>query len=248
MMKKKIANIVFYQFYGSSNPEKKACIFYDDGTFENVSFSEGIDACEIIVKERNIQTKDAFREMINNDLVHVVSGATFEKNFSKYFPQEEKLEEYEEIKEDNTDKEDVKVNPVIPAAATVAAAGISAAKPSEPEEEYIEEEEVKEEKEEKEQPKVVPVEAAEEVEPEEVKEELAKEEKPKGFFARAWEKIKNSKIVKRIVVCATAIAIGLGLYSCANKKTLEGRMNRSNLTTISDQNVDPKEAEVYDER
>ena len=247
MMKKKIANIVFYQFFGSADPEKKACIFYDDGTFENVSFSEGIDACEVIVKERNIKTKDAFREMINNDLVHVVSGATFEKNFSKYFPREEKLEEYEEAKED---KDELEVNPFIPAAAaTAAVAGASAIK-SEKDEEENEEiiEEAKEEKAEKEEKEEKPVDIAEDTESIEDKDELVKEEKPKGFFARAWEKIKNSKIVKRIVVCATAIAIGLGLYSCANKKTLEGRMNRSNLTTISDQNIDPKETEIYDER
>ena len=85
-MNKKIVNIVFYQFFDKDDKNKKACIFYNDGTVADVSFDEGIDACEIIVKERNITSKDAFREMINRDIVHVVSGKDFERNFQSYFP------------------------------------------------------------------------------------------------------------------------------------------------------------------
>ena len=86
-MNKKIVNIVFYQFFEKEDKTKKACIFYSDGTVADVSFDEGIDACETIVKERNITSKSAFREMINNDIIHVVSGKEFERNFQSYFPQ-----------------------------------------------------------------------------------------------------------------------------------------------------------------
>lgn len=102
-MNKKIVNIVFYQFFDKEDKTKKACIFYNDGTVADVSFDEGIDACEIIVKERNIKTKDAFREMINRDIVHVVSGKDFERNFQSYFPKTNE--------EENMNKE---VNNLIP--------------------------------------------------------------------------------------------------------------------------------------
>ena len=84
MFKKRIANIVFYKVSENGNEEKQATIFYTDGTVENVSFDRGIDACEAIVQERQIKTKDAFREMINRDIVHVVSAQEFRDNFYKY--------------------------------------------------------------------------------------------------------------------------------------------------------------------
>ena len=42
MKSKKIANIVFYNFYEDSREMKQACIFYNDGTVKNISFDEGI--------------------------------------------------------------------------------------------------------------------------------------------------------------------------------------------------------------
>ena len=42
-MNKKIANIVFYQYAENGIKNKKACIFYNDGTVSDVSFDEGID-------------------------------------------------------------------------------------------------------------------------------------------------------------------------------------------------------------
>ncbi|MBQ3307384.1 MAG: hypothetical protein IJG68_04235 [Bacilli bacterium] len=222
MVNKKIANIVFYKFFGSTDPEKKACIFYEDGTFENVSFSEGIDACERIVKEKNIKTKDAFREMINNNLVHVVSGTYFENNFKKYFPIQENEEETKSniVNEDITNveepKKEEKVNTIV--YPVEKEEKTSTDKASENSDEDV-------------------VDDKDEVEYyDQSEEEITKNKKQKGFFARAWDKIKNNKIVKKVVVCATALAVGLGLYSCTNRKSLEGRMNRSNLTTISDQN------------
>ena len=238
MLNKKIANIVFYKFSGSVDSEKKACIFYEDGTFANVSFSEGIDACERIVKERNIKSKDAFREMINKDLVHVVSGTYFENNFKKYFPIQENIEVEEK---NNFVDEDIREERVEAPKTVIYPTGrvenTTTAKASDPKEDYI-------------------VDDADEVEyytqPEK---EVTYVKKEKGFFARAWDKIKNNKVVKGIVVCATALAVGLGLYSCTDRRTLQGRMNNSNLSSVSDNNDNNKgllglfrrnKAQVYD--
>ena len=81
---KKIKNIVFYKFFSERGEEKKACIFYEDGSVEDTDYDKGIDACEIIAKERKITSKNAFKEMINKDIVHVVSGREFSDNFHKY--------------------------------------------------------------------------------------------------------------------------------------------------------------------
>lgn len=82
---KKIVNIVFYKYFNEEGKQKQACIFYDDGTVEQVSYDEGIDACEEIVAEKKITSKDAFKEMINKDIVHVMSGKEFERRFSEFF-------------------------------------------------------------------------------------------------------------------------------------------------------------------
>ena len=82
---KKIVNIVFYKYFNEEGKQKQACIFYDDGTVAQVSYEEGIDACEEIVAEKNITSKDAFKEMINKDKVHVMSGKEFERRFSEFF-------------------------------------------------------------------------------------------------------------------------------------------------------------------
>lgn len=103
MIKKKIINIVFYKTSNSSETEKLACIFYADGTVSNVSFEEGIDACEEIVKEHGIKSKDTFQEMINKELVHVMSAKEFSQNFKSFVPttivnnEEDRREEIESV-------------------------------------------------------------------------------------------------------------------------------------------------------
>jgi len=81
---KKIANIVFYKYLGVTGESKQACVFYNDGTVDSVSYQEGLEFCEEIAKERKIVSKEAFKELINKELIHVVSQKEFEKNFNSY--------------------------------------------------------------------------------------------------------------------------------------------------------------------
>ena len=265
-MNKRIANIVFYQYNENGQKNKKACIFYNDGTVSNVSFDEGIDACEIIVKERQIKTKDAFREMINNDLVHVVSGEEFERNYSSYFPraneeedtlnrttnnviateipteeveeevaEDENEQENEETNEEEEENDNTRTNTTNNVVVPLPTPGNEEENANEDEIDLADEEEPEEELEDEDIDEVDLDDGADEVdlEGEELDNEI-EEEAPKGFFARAWDKIKNSKLVKGILIVGTALAVGLGLYSCHQRKTKDGEMANSNLTTMSD--------------
>ena len=86
---KRIANIVFYKFNGERPNMKQACIFYTDGTVKNVSYEDGLEACQEIVARYNITSKAAFKEMINNRAVYVMSGREFESRFQSFISSED---------------------------------------------------------------------------------------------------------------------------------------------------------------
>ena len=196
MNTKKPMNIVFYKTTELGKEVKKACIFYNDGTVDNVNYEKGLDACEVVVKELNITTKNAFKEMLNKNIVHVVSEKELRKNFNNYIynelVEEKSLdsiidEELEAIEKEIDKDEDLEDTVIIPVTKTT-------------KEELFEEEE------------------------EEV------EEKKQGFFARKLQEIRDSKIVKKFTAIALAGAVGLGLYSCAQRKTREGVVTNGFLT------------------
>ena len=196
MNTKKPMNIVFYKTTELGKEVKKACIFYNDGTVDNVNYEKGLDACEVVVKELNITTKNAFKEMLNKNIVHVVSEKELRQNFNNYIynelVEEKSLdsiidEELEAIEKEIDKNEDLEDTVIIPVTKTT-------------KEELFEEEE------------------------EEV------EEKKQGFFARKLQEIRDSKIVKKFTAIALAGAVGLGLYSCAQRKTREGVVTNGFLT------------------
>ncbi len=88
MKSKKIANIVFYNFYEDSREMKQACIFYNDGTVKNISFDEGIDAVVDLLRKESI-TSDELSNIINNNHIYTMSGYEFEKNFQKFIVKED---------------------------------------------------------------------------------------------------------------------------------------------------------------
>lgn len=298
-MNKRILNIVFYKFYGEKETDKKACIFYADGTVANVSFDDGIDACEEICRVNQIKTKNAFKEMINNNIVHVMSGKEFEKRFNSFLPtvpevtkdeqevvansqittpivtpivpaKHEKIESKEttgkdvdaeiededfvetgheipEIKdEQKQEKTHTVVAPVVAAAtvgAGLGAAAVAAHEASKKENggssvevDKVQSKTTPEEKETKVEP-VSKVETPKEIKDTSDAEETGIENdeetgKKKGFFARIKDKLKKNKLIKRIGICVTALAVGLGLYGCAAKKTLAGEMYNSNIPSM----------------
>ena len=72
-----------------------------------------------------------------------------------------------------------------------------------------------------------------------------KPEKKKGFFARVVDKIKSTKLVKRVALCATALAVGLGFNSCSTKNTKEGQMTNSNISAVSTDNNKTNVNDIY---
>ena len=93
MESKYIANIVLYKCYEGSEIVKKACIFYKDGTIKETSYEEGRDECEKLAKELKLSSADAFEKLINNKLIHVMSGEEFKKNFDSFIPKKEETKE-----------------------------------------------------------------------------------------------------------------------------------------------------------
>ena len=262
MFKKRIANIVFYKVPSGADTKKQATIFYSDGSVATVSFDEGIDACEEIVKERHIQTKDAFKEMINRDIVHVVSAQEFRENYSRYVPAKIDLDmednkdkvasnetvvedtkdedkdvaditEDEEVVEDDKKEATPSVTPVVGAAIPVSHKDEVKEESEEAKDVYTfdDEEEVEEDKDDKDHFDGEE-DFDEDVDTDSFEEDVEEEKKP-GIFRRAWNKIKSNKLIKSVILVVTALAVACGIYSCAQRKSLVGEMNRSNLTSIT---------------
>lgn len=224
MNSRKIINIVFYKYFDSEGEKKQACIFYEDGA-KLVSFEDGIKACEEIVKAKKITSIEDFRKLINKDMIHIVSGDEFINNFNYYATHStidfDKINE--EIEENINEVEATEKNDLLDS--------INAEKETkeaeEVEEPTTEDEEELDKNESYDYTDDTEIMAA--VEPEESEE--PKEEKGLfGFFKKQIRKIKESKLVKGIVAVVTTLAIGLGLYSCAARKTAEGKMYNSNLS------------------
>jgi len=312
MKGKRIVNIVFYKFYDNDKEIRRACIFYNDGTVSDVNYEDGISACEEVVKAQHITSKEAFKEMINHDMIHVVSGKELERNFSRYIVKEEETEKEEEDDNlhsvsmpvpvvnlhddsknesgnDSTDAIDTTSEEKDDALGFVPIEGepIDAAE----EEEDIEDEDelaktdnlasdsndstVEEDtpldddfledldEDSRKRPLAddrtsdsdgasdddfeddddLEDDFDDEID-EDIEDDVREEEKPKkerkgivGFFQKQWEKLIKNKVVRRLVLCVTALAVGLGIYSCAAKNTKEGEMLNSNITnetSISD--------------
>lgn len=81
---KKVINVVFYKFYGENGEMSQACLFYDDGTVQNVSVEQGIDATHKIAREEKIKTKEELKARFNNDRIYVMSGQEFERRFQEF--------------------------------------------------------------------------------------------------------------------------------------------------------------------
>ncbi len=110
---KKIANVVFYKFYGESGEREQACIFYNDGTVLNCSYDDGLDAAYLLLKAEGVSSKD-LKDVINNKHVHVMSGYDFEKNFQNFIVNEKVednvVEEKQPVVEEAKEEEPAFIN------------------------------------------------------------------------------------------------------------------------------------------
>ena len=67
----KIINIVFYK--SKETNEKRAKIFYKNGFISDYSYEEAIKICSEFAKFKKINSKEAFKELINSNLVYVLN-------------------------------------------------------------------------------------------------------------------------------------------------------------------------------
>ncbi len=238
---KRIANLVFYKYYNEEGKEeRRACIFYNDGTTKHVTYDEGIDACQEIVKEYHITSRDAFKELINNNIIHVTSGSELYKNFSNYVVNEINMDNFENTENllDEDAEEEIDIDDSLDDS--------EADEEIEDEledEDFFEEEDFADDIDNDEE-----IEENEEIEAddsldediedlEDIEEDL--EEQPKerkgilGFFQRGWEKIRKNKLVGRISLCFGALLVFVAGYTCGARKTKEGQIFNSNFVQES---------------
>lgn len=127
-MKNIINNIVFYK---KPNNEISVAVFHEDGKVETLTYQEGLKICVEIAKEKGIKSKEAFKALINTDLVHVVSEKKFKSNYENYKIVSEsaidetlqsslKTVEMEEEKEDSKETEKTSPDASAAVAATTA--------------------------------------------------------------------------------------------------------------------------------
>lgn len=101
---KQIANIVFYKYNNYGIETTEACVFYTDGTAEVASYEQGIDACEELLKNKKIFTKEELEEVLNNDLIYTMTIEDFYDNYGLL--QEKSLQSAEFIEEDEEERDD----------------------------------------------------------------------------------------------------------------------------------------------
>jgi len=235
---KKIANIVFYKFYENGKEERRACIFYTDGTVDDVSYENGIDACLEIVKERHITSKEEFKNMINNEIVHVKSRNDLLENFDSYKENSDIFEPEEDFEPENNFDIN-KANDGLQNYDWIPRDKYKDANEENLEESFLnnlnenleeatEEEEYpddyfkdyEEDFEKEEYPDDYSEKDIEDIEkPKDTSDNIEKdiedyEEEPKkeGFIKRMWNKIKKNKIVSSIVFCVVAVATAFGIH------------------------------------
>lgn len=80
-MKKEIENIVFYKFWDNSGEHVQSCIFYKDGSVENISLEEGSIIASKILKEENITN---IKDLNKSKKIHVLTGEKFEEQFHSF--------------------------------------------------------------------------------------------------------------------------------------------------------------------
>ena len=234
MKTKQIWNIVFYKYYENNKVMKKACVFYRDGSVEDTTYEEGLNACEQIVKERKITSKNAFKEMINKDIVHVMSADELKVNFDKFVSHEvltqdiidEAIEEhmnevdavkiYEPKKKDADSRPFVVIPPVVEPA-------------KEPERRVFEEKAT-----EKVNPVIIPTyekpkEKVEYVYEEPERTVVVDREPVKPRKKTLIEKYRDSSLGTKIASATLATLMFLGLYSVSKKQTLNGEIFRNGI-------------------
>lgn len=237
---KKILNIVFYEKEDSN--EKRAKVFYSNKEIEDVDYDSALIICLQFIRENNIKTMDEFKNILNNELIYVKTEEDLNKNLNVYMVDAEEEPSIEEIDKKIQEEQERIIEEKKDLSAEIEDENeLSAAKKTT--------EEVDEENYDIDSPQDIEDKDEELIdinrlydnsdkEIEEKKKERNNTEYKgvKGFFRKIKDKLIKNKVVKRIALVVTALAVGLGIYSATSRKSLEGRIASNNITTISDTN------------
>lgn len=236
-------NIVFFKYNDKNETKKSACVFYTDGTIEQLPYEDALEVAANLANSLNIKKNeiDKFSGLINKERIHVVSGQEFEKNFKKYIAPAEvikaskKPETIEEVIDRELDKVEStpvkttkkktkkEVPEVVPFIVTSNAGDLERVviKDTEDTEDIT--------------PIVASIQDTKKEEKKENPTYKTSRKKKEGFISR----IGKSKPVKKIAYGAATLAIILGLGSFAgqgvhlNKVDMAGAMANSNVAAVT---------------
>lgn len=117
---KDIYNIVFYKYKINGIEYRDVCIFYNDGTIEQLPYMDGLKRLKDVANSLGVSKDDVdgLGKFINQEKIHVLSRSEFEDNFKKYMAPAEvvraskKPETFEELIDRRLD--DVEASVVTP--------------------------------------------------------------------------------------------------------------------------------------
>ncbi|MBQ6323761.1 MAG: hypothetical protein IJI22_02905 [Bacilli bacterium] len=218
-----IKNIVFYK----QNNKKIATIFYHDGSSKTVPYAEGIEIAGILARIKGIRSKKALKELINQEIIHVVTEEEYIRNYNYYCglvsKPAETISELERFEAEAGRKEiiiDVPEESMFRDEEEIYIGNRTNEECIDP----LEEEQVS---------RLIREETGYDYERE-------RRERANYKTSNKEKKTKNKKgIIKRVAAVVLALAIGAGLYSCASRKSKEGNMLNSNLVTMTAANNTP---------
>lgn len=266
MINKNIANIVFYS-YGLGETEKEACIFYDDGSFEQVPYEDGIEACMEVLEDKNINTVGGLKDIINNDMIYAMSANEFCSKFNNFLESSKKASESSDENKEKEQEEDRQYddeyydfdedgnvtsfnwNKYRNSTDYEPSDYISKLKKdnNSASKDEISEEEQEEHDLDSNETSNDNLDTSEDIEEDLSNDKDEKKKKKKSFFSKmkdrlknAWKKITKSKFVRRLTLFVAGFLTATGLYTAKAHVSKTGEMVNSNITsedTISEENT-----------
>ena len=82
---KEITDIIFFKYTdGLDKGKVETAVFYNDGSKKHFTYEDGLGVVTALAKKKGISSKEAFKQLINNDLVHVMTINDFKANYDKF--------------------------------------------------------------------------------------------------------------------------------------------------------------------
>ena len=191
--------------YGTREGERKARIFYADGTEREISTDEAIEIMHRTAVKNNM-SKETFKKYLQSDKCRFTLGKTIDAKDEESYLNSFRKETDNVLEAENVNGYDVNVN-----RAAFPINGNAKLTEEDFEDDFDSDNE----------------EDFDEFDDEEVSEK--KPGKIKTFFINMRDKFRNSHLGVKLTALAIAGAMIFGIYSCAQKRSMDGRIANNNI-------------------